>query len=277
MKIMRYSKAQLCLLFILLNLILFTSGSEWHECGFQCKAGDVTVERLWLGDAQGNTLPPVVPGSQQKAYIWVTFENNANTDRYAVIILADIYVNGVLQKSLYNEEGLCVLDSIPPKATSSFPLYNFVYSYGQEVKIKKLVLSWETAKGTSCSNANRKCSNRNTKCFGGTDLEVDLTPPTCEIEGPNIACESIISPYKAAIQGQPTSHQQLMWRINGKDAEAESEDEGILVDWSIYGGGNHLLQLTVIWVDDSGRLIQSCNNDLKVLVVEVPSAEIERI
>jgi hypothetical protein len=37
------------------------------------------------------------------------------------------------------------------------------------------------------------------------------------------------------------------------------------------------MQLTVFWVDDSGRLIQSCNNDLKVLVVEVPSAEIERI
>jgi hypothetical protein len=272
-----YHKKNIGIILILLVSIIDASGFEWPDCKFQCSAGDVIVEKIWLGDSQGNALPPMAQNSQADAYIWATFHNNANSDRYAVIILADIYVNDILQKSLYSEGGLCVLDTIPPKATSLFPLYNFIYSSGQEVKIKKLVLSWETSKGSSCSNANRKCSNRNTKCFGGTDLEIDLTPPTCRIEGPNMICESIISPYKAVITGQPTSHQQSLWRIDGKEAKAESKDEGIRVDWSIYGGGNHILQLTVIWVDDSGRLIQSCNNDLKVLVVEVPSAEIERI
>ena len=271
-----YHKKNIGIILILLVSIIDASGSEWPDCNFQCRARDVTVEKLWLGDAQGNALPPIPPNSQAEAYIWASFENNANSDRYAVIILADIYVNSVLQKSLYSEGGLCVLDAIPPKATSSFPLYNFVYSSGQEVKIKRLVLSWETAKGSSCSNADRKCSNRNTKCFGGADMEVDLTPSSCRIEGPNMVCESIISPYKAVITGQPTSHQQSMWRIDGSEAKAELRDEGIRVNWSHYGGGNHILQLTVIWVDDSGKLIQSCNSDLKVLVVEVPSAAIER-
>jgi hypothetical protein len=43
--------------------------------------------------------------------------------------------------------------------------------------LKRLVLSWETAKNTDCNNANRKCSNRNTKCYGGPGMEIKAETP----------------------------------------------------------------------------------------------------
>jgi len=162
---------------ILLALIMQPALSEdWPDCKFQCQANDVTVSRLWLGDDKGSDQFSAVPGEKQSCYLWATFHNNANTPRYAAILLADLYLNGTLSRSFYND-GLCVLDEIDAKSTVDYPLYNMVCTGGQEVKLKRLVLSWETAKGTSCSQANRKCSNRNTKCYGGQSAELLAETP----------------------------------------------------------------------------------------------------
>ena len=170
-KIMCPSREEACILSIILILILNAAGADWPDCGFQCQAGDVTVMNMWVGDAQGNPLSSCSPGGQVSAYLWAKIVNNANSPRYAVILLADIYVNGVLKKSLYADGGLCVLDAISPKASTTRPFYSFTWSCGQTVKIRSLILSWETAQGTSCSNALRKCSNRGTKCYAGAETE----------------------------------------------------------------------------------------------------------
>lgn len=157
--------------FILLVLIMPPALSEdWPACKFQCQANDVTVSRLWLGDDRGDDLFSAVAGEKQSCYLWATFRNNANTPRYAAILLADLYLAGTLSRSFYGE-GLCVLDEIKAKSTVDYPLYQIIWTKGEEVRLKRLVLSWETAKGTSCSQANRKCSNRNTKCYGGLGAE----------------------------------------------------------------------------------------------------------
>jgi hypothetical protein len=166
----------LSILLFLLYLISNSSSALWPNCNFQCNAGDVTVKDVWLGDSNGNSLPPCSPGSQSNVYIWARLENNANTPRYAVILLADIYINGVLQKSFY-DQGICVLESFPPKAVRSIPVYNLSWSCVQQIRLKRFVLSWETAHGTGCVNARRTCSNRNTKCFGGPGIEIPVGLP----------------------------------------------------------------------------------------------------
>jgi hypothetical protein len=162
---------------ILLALIMQSAYSaDWPDCKFQCRANDVTVSRLWLGDDRGDDLFSAVPGERQSCYLWATFHNNANTPRYAAILLADLYLNGTLSQSFY-DDGLCVLEEIEAKSTRDYPLYNLIWSRGEEVQLKRLVLSWETAKGTSCGQANRKCSNRNTKCYGGPEAEFSAEMP----------------------------------------------------------------------------------------------------
>jgi PKD repeat protein len=161
---------------LLLVLCMPAASEDWPDCGFHCTAGDVTLESAYLGDVHGNPLPPCSTGGTVDAYLWIHIYNNANSPRHAVILLADIYINGSLEQSLY-DDGLCVLDSVPPKADTSYPIYNFEWICGQDVKLTRMILSWETQSGTTCQNANRKCSNRNTKCYGGSTIEVTVDRP----------------------------------------------------------------------------------------------------
>lgn len=418
------------------------AAAEWPDCGFQCNAGDVTVKELWLGDARGNALHPCNPGSQVTAYLWVRFENKANAARYAVILLADLYVGGALQKSTYNE-GLCVLDVLPPKAVRTIPIYSLSWSCGQDVKLKRLILSWETAQGTSCANAKRKCSNRNTKCYGSSTKEISASLPlmpdfvsdapkcccdeigfwdktagglgpytyswdfgdgsekddlpnpvhrydepgnftvtlevrdsrgsfasakkqvslfprpvaeagpdisigpggairlegsaikgvppydfawspeeslddpslqtplaspkkttvyslfvrdahgcnssdtmtlyvssinsTCRIVGQNVSCEDMSEVYNPQIDGEDIANveRHFTWLIDGSEVEGASDNGSIEIDWSRYEWGYHLLQMKVDWIDNQGRIWETSQCEMKVLVVKVPSADIE--
>lgn len=262
-------------MFILIYLINIANSADWPNCTFQCKEGDVDVNDLWLGDANGDVLPPCSQGSQVTAYLWARLSNSASSARYAVILLANVYVNEALQKSFY-DQGLCILDVIPPKSVSSMPVYSFSWTCGQNVSIKRLVLSWETAKGTSCANARRKCNDRDTGCYGGADTRIQLSiPPTCFIRGQNTACENSIGVYSPQIEGNLSSKYRLAWQIDGSEAQNVSDDGSIEVDWKLYGSGIHLLKLAVDWIDESERVLATCISEMKVLVVEVPSADIE--
>ena len=162
---------------VLLTLIVAPAYcANWPDCKFQCQANDVTVSRLWLGDDRGDDLSSAATGEKQSCYLWATFRNNANAPRYAAILLADLYLGDALSRSFY-DDGLCVLEKIEAKSTVDYPIYNIIWPVGEEVMLKRLVLSWETAKGTTCSQANRRCSNRNTKCYGGEEAELVAETP----------------------------------------------------------------------------------------------------
>lgn len=266
---------ELCTLFILAYLIDVANSTDWPNCSFQCNGGDVDVKDLWLGDVNGDRLPPCIQGSQTTAYLWARLKNNANDARYAVILLADIYVNGALQKSFYNQ-GLCILDVIPPKSVISMPICNFSCTCGQNVNIERLVLSWETAKGTSCTNANRRCSNRDAKCYGGANAKIQLNAsPTCSIQGQNIACENSIGIYSPQIAGNPDLKNRFAWKIDGSEVQNISNDGSIEVDWKLYSSGTHRILLSVDWINESESVLAICNSEMKILVVKVPSADIE--
>jgi len=164
---------KLYILFILIYLTnnVANAAANWPDCGFQCSAGDVTLQNAYLGDASGNPLKSCSIGSPVTAYLWITIYNNAGSTRNAVILLADVYVNNDLAYTTY-PNGLCVLNTIQPKATSKYPIYSFSWTCGQKVQIKRMVLSWETSSRITCANANRKCSNRGTKCYGGSTATI---------------------------------------------------------------------------------------------------------
>jgi len=113
----------------------------------------------------GRSCPAMLPLAELR--------NNANPPAMPSILLADLLVNGSVVMSFY-DDGLCVLESIGSKSTQSHRLCNLIWTGGDEVVLSRLVLSWETARGTGCSQASRKCSNRNTKCYAREEVAVQL-------------------------------------------------------------------------------------------------------
>ncbi|MDD2837002.1 MAG: PKD domain-containing protein, partial [Methanothrix sp.] len=179
-------------IFLLILIVLPAHCADWPDCKFQCQANDVIVSRLWLGDNMGDELSYALAGEKQSCYLWATLRNNANAPRYAAILLADLYLDDVLSRSFY-DDGLCVLEEIEAKSTVDYPLYNIIWTGGEEVRLKRLVLSWETAKDTTCGQANRRCSNRNTKCYGGQEAElVAQTPLLASFKENPQACSGVV-------------------------------------------------------------------------------------
>jgi hypothetical protein len=90
---------------LIIALVMLPALSEdWPGCKFQCEAKEVTVSRLWIGNERGADLPSTLPGEKQPCYLWARIDNNANSPRYAVILLADLYINGALYQSLTPRE-----------------------------------------------------------------------------------------------------------------------------------------------------------------------------
>jgi PKD repeat protein len=164
------------IIFIFIFLFSNSISADWPNCGFQCKADDVQMTKAYLGDAIGNSLGSCSAGSSQTAYLWITIYNNAGQNRYAMILLTDVIINNQLYKTTY-DNGICVLDSITPKATTSKSIYSFPWTCGQPIRLERMILSWETASGTTCTNVDRQCSNRGTKCYGGTLTSMPVETP----------------------------------------------------------------------------------------------------
>ena len=258
---------------IIYSFIDATAEADWPDCNFQCKAGDVQVVDLWLGDADGNALSSCDQGSSETAYVWARIENNANDPRYALILLADVYVNGDLVKSFY-DQGLCLMDYIAPKSISALPLYSFTWSCGQEVKLERLVLSWETAHGTSCDNANRECHNRNTKCFSGQEMVIQTSPQECLIQGPYMVCQIASTDYAPIVAGTFGKDYLAEWYLDGAAVQSSSKDGSLEVNWNPYAVGYHVLGLIVEWIDKKGIVVRISQCQMNVAVVPLPSAVI---
>lgn len=175
-KMMSLIRMGCCGLFVLIVFMLCAHSEEWPACKFQCRANDVTVSKVWIGDVNGGELPQALPGQSQSCFLWATMNNLATAPRYAVILLADLYINGTYKSSFY-DSGVCVMDQIPGKSIRSYPLLGMTWTRGESISLRRLVLSWETAKGTNCNSANRKCANRNTKCYGGGEVEMQVETP----------------------------------------------------------------------------------------------------
>ncbi len=236
---------------------------SWPDCGFVCQAGDVSVKDLWLGDANGNRLSSCATGAPVTAYIWAKFQNSASSKRRGIILLADIYVNSNLIYSTY-PQGICVLNSISGKSTVSVPVYSFTFNCGDDVKLSRFILSWETASSITCNNANRKCSNRNTKCYGGSSTVLYATaPPKCIIDGPDALCNENNALYNAIVNEIPPYTYTYTWSVDGT---AQGNGKSFSLVGSSLLPGNHIVKLGIKAAQGGQTAyLGECSMDLMVI------------
>jgi hypothetical protein len=126
--------------------------AAWPDCGFNCSAGDVTIDAAWLGDASGSAIPACTLGDSVAGFIWIDANNGTGTNRYAPWLLYDLYINGTLNGTITPTVNTCVDDVLPPGPNLYFvdPL---VWTCGDELELRNVVISWDTTPGTDCGDA----------------------------------------------------------------------------------------------------------------------------
>ncbi|MDI9616244.1 MAG: PKD domain-containing protein [Methanothrix sp.] len=293
--------------FLMAIMLISATAAEWPGCKFQCTAKDVVVERAYLGDASGNPLQPCSQGAASSAYIWITITNRASAPRYNLVLLADLVINGDLERI-----ERCVLDVLEGKSTRSFPIYKIEWNCGEELRIKDVILSWETSGAKACDISRMKCGERTTQCYAYPEMRVDIplsagfgykascrsvnlidltrggaAPYTydwdlgdgsrssaanpvhaysrpgrylvtqnvtdskgrsarsssliiiegcsCEIDGPEVACEESVQRYTANATGR-----EYIWMLDGREI---GRGESVEISWSESGAGIHELRL----------------------------------
>ncbi len=310
-----------CALILACMVLIQLAPAEWPDCKFQCTAKDVVVERAYLGDESGRPLQPCSQGVLTEAYIWITITNRASAPRYNLVLLADLLVNGDLERI-----ERCVLDVLQGKSTMSLPVCKIEWGCGEEIRIENMILSWETSGSRGCDTSRMKCGERTTQCYshpgmsvgiplsggfeykticnqvylrdltrggaapytyewdlgdGSRSFEADLVHAyarpgrylvthnvtdsngrrssskslitiegcTCEIDGPDVACEESVQRYTANATGE-----EYIWMIDGREV---GHGESVEIRWSEFGAGSHELRLI------SGNI--SCEKEIKVI------------
>lgn len=156
-------------IFLMVMLLISHVAAEWPDCKFQCTAKDVVVESAYLGDASGKPLQPCSQGGAQGAYIWITITNRASAPRYNLVLLADLVVDGKLERI-----ERCVLDVLQGRSTRSFPIHEMKWQCGAEIRIENMILSWETSGVKACDISEMKCGERTTQCYAHPGMSVDI-------------------------------------------------------------------------------------------------------
>ena len=114
----------------------------YPDCSWGCNAGDVTVTKTWLGDANGTPLEACEPGGNVSAYVWAEFYNNTSRNSYAIWAFFDLKINDTMVYTA-NETLQCDVDTIPKKSYTSAPLWGPIdWECGHEVSIQNLNINW---------------------------------------------------------------------------------------------------------------------------------------
>ena len=235
----------------------------WPDCGWGGTANDVNILNAWLGDINGNELPPCTPGETVEAYIWATFENNTGTNRYAVRIFDEIYVGGSPLESLDE----CIFDTLPP-GTDDYMLYNFSWTCGEEVEIRDLRIAWKTSPST-CESVGEPpdCNDYSkSKCFGPASFIV-VAPLVANFEYTNV-CYCNDTEFTDTTTGgiEPYSYS---WDFDGDGFEDSTEpDPSYHYDES----GTYTVTLTV--TDNEGTVD---DQSYDVTVYPNPECEIDPV
>src|SRR5690606_7742310 len=88
-------------------------------------------------------------GATITVYLWGTFRNGTNTDRYAVRTRTEVFLNGVFQ----NELNDCSFDILPPGNFTAILLGPITFVFGQELTLVNTWVGWGTS-AAQCSNPN---------------------------------------------------------------------------------------------------------------------------
>ena len=121
--------------------------ADCTEQGNPCQANDVNLLGAFLADSSGNPIPICFGNQTIEVYLWGTFTNGTNTDRYAVRSRTEVWLDGMMDTELNS----CSFDVLPPGTQDLALLGVFSYTCGQQIQLVNTWIAWETS-AASCSD-----------------------------------------------------------------------------------------------------------------------------
>jgi PKD repeat protein len=174
---------------------LATSGADTYpNCSWGCTANDVTAVRIRVDAPDACST-----GQTITAGVYVTFNNGTKTTRYAVRLLADLYVDGHRARS-FDE---CVADTMS-SGTSDIRLTTISFPCGAAIEFRNIVLSW-SASPESCSDTP-DCSSRTAKCWNGGTVPVSGLPLHAAASATSPVCSGEFVHFTGSASGGSLSY-----------------------------------------------------------------------
>lgn len=162
----------LCLMVLAAGALSALAADTWPNCSFKCTAGDVSLTSIYAVVSGG----ACEPGGTSTAQIYGRF--TASAQRYAVILIGDLHVEGGTTQRLEQ----CAGDL--SAGTTDVLLTTVNWPCGRAIALGNVNVSWSTNQET-CPDA--KCASRAAQCSKvealavSTPLVVDFTSnaPRC--------------------------------------------------------------------------------------------------
>ena len=162
----------LCLLALAASALSALAADTWPNCSFKCTAGDVSLVSIYAVVPGG----ACEPGGTSTAQIYGRFTASAN--RYAVILIGDLHVEGGATQHLEQ----CGGDL--SAGTTDVLLTTVSWPCGRAITLGNVLVSW-SANPETCASAT--CSSRAAKCSQGEDLVVS-TPLVVDFTSTSPQC-----------------------------------------------------------------------------------------
>ena len=134
---------------------LALGADTWPNCSFNCTAKDVALVSMYAVVSGGSCEP----GGTSSAEIYERF--TASAKRYAIILIADLHVEGGSTEHLMQ----CVGDL--SAGTTNVLLTTVTWPCGSAITLGNITVSWSTNQET-CADA--KCAGRGAQCSKPEDL-----------------------------------------------------------------------------------------------------------
>ena len=164
-----------------LAFLLLVAGNlgmaQYPDCNWRCTSGDVTIDAIYVIGPDTCEL-----GETLTASIYADFDNGTNKERYAVRLLADLFIDGSYEMS-FDE---CVAETVPP-GLSTVLLTSVSWTCGQSIELRDVIVSWSTS-SESCAD-DPKCSARAAKCSFDVTIAVGGTPLAAGFSSDAPACD----------------------------------------------------------------------------------------
>jgi len=153
------------------NWIQNTSCDNVFPPNSSCVSEDGRIYDAWLGNCTtGAKLEPCTLGTSVKACVLVKFK--AGPDRYQVYPFFDLYID-----DQYDGSYCTCYDLIGTSLVNRTIYGPILWTCGQEVELKNILVAWSVDKDCNCSvpaccNKSCDCQHGHPKCWGPKDIIV---------------------------------------------------------------------------------------------------------
>lgn len=148
-----------------------------EEQGNPCQANDVTLLGSYFADINGDPISNCQNGEVISVYLFGSFVNNTNANRYAIRTTTEVFING----SFYTSANECSFDVLESGTGEAILLGPFDFTCGDVITLVNTWVAWETSAG-QCSdpagnNYTSACGEYPpSKCFKDLGLIALISP-----------------------------------------------------------------------------------------------------